>query len=70
MTVGGGIFQSMKGVPNRGKPAESVWMQTIEIVHLTFTVSTFSGIYYFMVVNVGGIIIRVFRKSKPEFSKM
>ena len=70
MTVGGGIFQPMRGVPNRRKPTESGWMQTIEIVHLTFTVSTFSNIYYFMGVSIGGIIIRVFRKSKPEFSKM
>ena len=70
MTVGGGIFQPMTGVPIRRKPAESGWMQTIESVLLTFTVSRFSSSYYFMGVSIGGIVIRVFRKSKPEFSKM
>ena len=70
MTVGDGIFQPMRGVPIRRKTAESSWMQTIEIVLSTFSVSRLSSSYYFMGVSIGGIIIRAFRKSKPEFSKM
>ena len=54
MTVGGGTFQPMRGVPIRRKPAKSGWMQTIEIVLLTFTVLRFSSCYYFMGVSIGG----------------
>ena len=41
--VGGGIFEPMRGVPIRRKPAESGWIQTIEILLLAFTVSRFSS---------------------------